>query len=219
MPDIEKSTAATEHAAERKLAIEELYVQNYPFIQELAFSDPHMTLEGEQQITEGIAKYLADYDGKLTHAEFRLWLAEIIAPVVGFHAIKRVSEPFVRSAIWRTLGHSSEPNRLDDYSELVRELEQEVWLWTYLHLDELTKPGTAKITTRLYERAVVMTRAWLKKQRGRRAATIRHIFDLPTKAASKRIAAELDREEREKAEQKTESKEIQDEMKIMGMVA
>jgi hypothetical protein len=199
--------------------VEQLYVANYGFIQELAYSDPRMTLEGEQQITASIAKYLPNYDGKLTHAEFRTWLAEIIAPVVGFHGIKRVSEPFVRSAIWRTLEHSIEPSKYDDYSELVRELEQEVWLWTYLHQDDLRKPGSAKITTRLYERAAIMTRAWLKQQRTRRGAVIRHLFDLPTKADAKRIAAKLDREAREKAEQDTEQKEIHLEMEKSGLLA
>jgi hypothetical protein len=210
-------------ADERQQTIESLFVQNYTFIRELIFSDPAMTLEGEQQITEGIAAHLPSYDGKLTDAEFRAWLTEIIVPLVGFHAIKRVCQPFVRAAIWRTLGQSAEPNRLDDYSELLKELSQDVWLWVYLYQDKLRKPGLAKITTRVYERAAIMTKAWLKKQRTRRSAVIRRVYDLPPKSkandAAEKLALEMDREALERAERYAETKEIIEEMKKLEMVA
>jgi hypothetical protein len=215
-------TVANKTADERQHAIESLYVQNYRFIQELIFSDPEMTLDTEQQVTEGIAAHLPSYDGKLTDGEFRAWLTEIIVPIVGFHAIRRVCEPFARAAIWRTLGHGTEPNRLDDYSELLKELLQELWLWVYLYQTELQKPGTAKVTTRVYERAVIMTKAWLKKQRVRRAAVIRQVYDLPRKSksdAAEKLAEQMDREATEKAAAGAEAKEIQEEMKKVGLAA
>lgn len=203
--------------------VEQLYVANYGFIRELIFSDPAMTLETEQQITEGIAANLPSYDGKLTDSEFRVWLTEVIAPVVGFYGVKRACEPFARAAIWRTLGHGTEPSKYDDYSELLKELLQELWLWVFLHQEELRKPGTARITTRVYERAAIMTKAWLKQQRTRRSAVIRHIYDLPSKSKTnddaERLAAEMDREVMESAALEAEAKEIVEEMKKVGLAA
>src|SRR5579875_461300 len=116
----EQNTAELQ-SAKRQAAVEQLYVRNFDYIRELIYSDPSATLEQEQQTTEGIAAHLPDYDGKLTDSEFRAWLAEIIVPLVGFHAIRRVCEPFVRKAIWTTLRHSLEPRKYDDYPETVRE--------------------------------------------------------------------------------------------------
>lgn len=207
---------------ERRQAVEQLYIRNYAFIEELIFSDPAMTLEAEQQITDGIAAHLPSYDDELTDAAFRAWVTEIIVPLVGFHAIRRACQPFVRKAIWKTLEHSTEPNKFDDYSETVRELEQEVWLWVYLYQGELRKPGTAKITTRVYERAAITTKDWLKKQRTRRAAVIRQIYDLPRKSksdAAEKLAEQMDAEARQLADQHAEAKQIQHEMKKVGLAA
>ncbi len=106
MADIDIA-AADSLAAQRQQEIEQLYVHNYEYIRELIYSDPHTTLETQQQITEGIARHLASYDDALSDGAFRTWATEIIVPLVGFHAIRRVSERFIHAAIWRTLRHSS----------------------------------------------------------------------------------------------------------------
>ena len=66
------------------------------------------------------------------------------------------------------------------------------------------KPGKAKLSTRLYARAGIITRAWLKKQRTRRAAVIRKVYNMPSKAAAQRRAQELDAEATKRAVEERE---------------
>jgi len=215
--------AAVVAAPDRQQAVQNLYIRNFDFILELIHSDPGMSADAANQILDGIAKHLPDYSGPLTNVAFQKWVTEIIVPVVGFYAIRRVCQPFVRKAIWEGLGHSTEPSKYDDYPETVKELEQEVWIWAFLNQEKLTKPGKAKITTRLFARAKVMTSDWMKRQRTRRFAVIRRVYNLPgkakIKAAAQNLAAALDREAVEGAQRRAESEEIQLEMKKLELMA
>jgi hypothetical protein len=165
-----------------------------------------------EEITEETARRLGDYQGELTDDGFRSWLAELIIPIIGIPALKIACEPFVRAAIWKALKHSSEPNRFDDYSETVRELTQDVWCWAHVKRDAFLKPGTAKFSTRIYERAFIMARGWLTKKRNNRRSCVKRRYDLPTLVDAKRLSIVLDREEQEKAQRESEAKEIQAEM-------
>ncbi|MBS1799556.1 MAG: hypothetical protein JSS95_06985 [Acidobacteria bacterium] len=215
------NTAESSSASDRQPAVEQLFIRNYDFIQELAQSDPRINSDEVEQITSGIAKHLSDYTGHLTDTAFRAWTTEIILPIVGFYAIKHVARPFVLDAIWKGLGHSAEPSKYDDYPETVRELEQEVWLWVFLNVEKLQKRGTAKITTRLYRRAAIMTKNWMKRQKTRRFAVIRRVYDLPKKSQflAERKAAELDRESEQAKREEDERKEIIEEMKKLELMA
>ena len=217
-----KRTRAENSSAPNRLrAVERLYTLNLTHIKELIHADPHITADAGNQIAASIVQYLPAYGGPLTDKPFQQWLTDILVPVVGFHAIRRVCEPFVRKAIWRGLGHAEEPSKFDDYPETVRELEQDVWAWTFFNLEKLQKPGTASITTRLFERAKVMTRDWMKRQRTRRAAVIRRVYNLPSKAktkAAERLAAELDRSQRQAEQERIEREEIQCEMKKLALM-
>lgn len=217
------NSAELSSAQDRQKAVEQLYIQNFGFIRELIHSDPHISTDAENQILEGIAKHLHDFDAVLTDSAFQAWITEILVPLVGFYVIKSTCEPFVRAAIWRGLGHSAEPSKYDDYPETVRELEQEVWLWTYLNLDNLKKNRRAKITTRLYKRASIMTQDWMKRQRTRRFAVIRRVYNLPSKAKmdtlAEKLATGLDRERLELEQKQAEREEIQQEMKKMELMA
>jgi len=215
------NTAESSSAPDRQQAVEQLFIRNYDFIRELAQSDPKITSDEIEQVTTGIAKHLPSYTGHLTDTAFQTWIAEIIVPVVGFYGIKHLCAPFVHKAIWRGLGHATAPSLYDDYPETVRELEQDVWLWAFLNLDKLTKRGTAKITTRLYRRAEIMTKDWMKRQKTRRFAVVRRVYNLPKKSKflAERKAAELDRESEQVKREETEREEIRDEMKKAELMA
>lgn len=215
------NTAESSSALDRQLAVEQLYIHNFAFIIELVQSDPRISSDEVEQITAGIAKHLANYTGRLTDTAFRAWATEIILPIVGFYAIKNLCAPFVRKAIWRGLGHATAPSLYDDYPETLKELEQEVWIWTFLNLDKLTKRGTAKITTRLYKRAAIMTKDWMKRQKTRRFAVIRRVYDLPKKSQfiAERKAAELDREAEQSKREEAEREEIREEMRKIELMA
>lgn len=217
----QSNTAEFPSASDRLLTVEQLYIRNLSFIEEMAHSDPRITPDEVKHLSEGIAKHLPNYTGRITDPAFQAWVAEIILPVVGFYAIKHLCAPFVRKAIWRGLGHAGAPSLYDDYPEVLRELEQEVWLWVFLHLDSLTKPGKAKVTSRLYKRAEIMTKAWIKQQKTRRFAVIRRVYNLPKKSQflAERKAAELDRESEHVKREEDERKEILEEMKKLELMA
>jgi len=215
------NTAESSSASDRQKAVEKLYLNNFNFIRELAESDPAISSDEVERITEGIAKHLPSYTGRFNDKAFRAWVTEIVVPVVGFYAIKHMSTPFVRKAIWRGLGHATAPSLYDDYPETLKELEQEVWIWTFLNMEKLQKRGTAKITTRLYRRAAFMTKAWMKQQKTRRFAVIRRVYDLPKKSQflAERKAAELDRESEQAKREDAEREEIRNEMKKAELMA
>ena len=223
MADERLNDATSQVAKDRHCAVEQLYIHNLGFIQELIHSDPRITLDEQNRILEGLAAFLPEYAGRLTEASFQAWLIEILVPLVGFYGIMRVSRPYALKAIWEGLGHSLEPSKYDDYPETVRELEQELWMWVFLHVEDLKKPGTARLTTRVYERAKIMTRAWMKSQRTRRAAVIRKVYNLPSKAKTKdaadKLAAQIDSADRKQQRENTDKKEIQTEMKNLDLLA
>lgn len=213
--------AESPSALARQQRVEQLYIHNFDFIRELTQSDPRITSDEVEQIAAGVAKHLSSYAGRLTDKAFQAWVTEIIVPVVGFYAIKQVARPFVLDAIWKGLGHTLEPSKYDDYPETVRELEQEVWLWVFLNIKKLRKRGTAKITTRLYRRAKIMTQDWMKRQKTRRFAVIRRVYNLPKKSQflAERKAAELDSESEQAKREDVERKEIHEEMKKAELMA
>jgi len=136
-------------ATERQKAVEDLYLQNFGFINGLALNDTAMTFMDGGAIAEGIARHLIDYSDELTDGAFQAWATDIILPVLAFHEIHRSSVSYVKSAIWKILGSCTD---LGVTSDTLHEAEQNVWLWCWAHLDSLRDPkAKAKPSTRLYE--------------------------------------------------------------------
>lgn len=145
----ELSQAVYLAATERQKAVEDLYLRNYGFISALALSDTAMTFMDGEAIAEGIARYLMDYSGELADEAFQSWAADIILPLLAFNEIHRTSARYVKSAIWKVLGSCSD---LGVTADTLHEAEQNVWVWSWLHLDKLRDPkAKAKPSTRLYE--------------------------------------------------------------------
>jgi hypothetical protein len=134
--------------------------------------------EDAERLVVGLATQLDAFPGD-TDQEFIEWVSAILKPAIQrlrrFYELREKYSTVVHSAIWRTLGHTTEPNKLDDYPELVRELANEIWLYIFLNLGKLTDPGTAKLSTRLFGLARQHTRNWKKKQQGRLAAVSRRV--------------------------------------------
>jgi len=161
-----------------------------------------------------LAGLLRQYKGTLTEDGLLTWAESLerTDPDIWLLCTHADCQPFIYSAIWKTLGHSTEPSKYDDYPETVQELATDTWVWVLEHVSELMTPGSAKLSTRLYAQAQFIAKAWIKKQRTRRAAVIRHIYDLPSKAAAQKMAQALDEEAIKRASEERESAEIRVEM-------
>ncbi|HWZ50199.1 MAG TPA: hypothetical protein VNW54_01925 [Granulicella sp.] len=128
-------------------AVEELYLRNFEYIRELIHADPRMTFDEEEKIVQGIAQHLSNFDGPLTDKAFQKWATKALLPVLGFYAIKRTSKKNVRSAIRRVFAGCRD---LGVTPDLYKDAEQDTWVWSIEHLDELLDPNQrAMPSTRL----------------------------------------------------------------------
>lgn len=141
--------AATIAAIDRRRAVEQLFLDNFDFIQEAISSDPTLRFETSDKMAQALANRLCDYRGPLTDADFRQWVADVILPAVSFATIYETCAGSVRDAIRKVfatcLDLGIDPSHYKD-------AEQATWLWTWEHLDELRDPAKskAKTKTRLY---------------------------------------------------------------------
>jgi hypothetical protein len=116
MPTEEQTISpATPNPERRQKAVPRLFVDAYSGLLNLGSDDPHIHPEDASLILEGVANHLNSYDSPLDVSSFIAWASDIVIRVRDFDAVKRQCEPFVRSAIWRTLGHATEPSKFDDY--------------------------------------------------------------------------------------------------------
>lgn len=169
----EKSLAYADVASDANTDRRVIFERNYGVLLDTCLESPQLFIADAERLIFGLASHLHQFTGDTDH-EFIQWAGTILYPAIDrlrrFYDLKEKYYNVVRSAIWRTLGHSAEPNKLDDYPELVRELANEVWLFIFLNLDKLTNSGSAKLSTRLFGLARRHTRNWKSKQQGRMAA-------------------------------------------------
>ncbi|HEX4038639.1 MAG TPA: hypothetical protein VHX37_11325 [Acidobacteriaceae bacterium] len=194
-------------SADRRANLNQLFSNNYPEISEGIFErHPKMTIDHHAEIVDRLAALLPSYDGLLTDDGIQEWAKsrESTDRTCFLLCIHADCQPYVYSAIWRTIGHASEPSKFDDYPELVQELAGDAWIWAIEHRDELMVPGPAQLSTRLYEAARYIALAWKKKQTTRRRAMIRHLYDLPSNNVADKFRAELDAEAKCQIEQSVE---------------
>lgn len=198
--------------------LKNLFTLSYPQLSQAVYDrHPQMQAPFHGELMARLAALLPTYNGQVTETDLMDWaeLQERTDPGVFLLCLHADCLPFVRSAIWKTIEHAQEPSKFDDDPELVRELIQDAWIWAIEHLEELMVPGSAKSSTRMYEAACYVALAWLKKQRTRRAAVIRKMYELPSKTAAEKRALELDEQVKQKAIEARESKEIQGEMEAV----
>jgi hypothetical protein len=157
---------------ERQTTIETFFQRHYADIRDLASEDPRLLAPDVDNLIQGLAARLAQYDGDLDDEPFLAWAASVIRP-----AVKRISQFYevlekhsgaIRGGIWAALPKS---NRFDDNSALVQEASQEIAMLVLTNLDALLEPGPAKLSTRLFSLAR------------------RHVLDYYTKKARRRLKA------------------------------
>jgi hypothetical protein len=100
---------------------------------------------------------------KLTEDAFARWAGNVLAATVFMHGLQRQTERSVRRAIRRGLagcGGLGVAYRTEHELGTEDEIVSDTWLWALDHIDELMVPGTAKLTTRMYEQAEYQVRKW-----------------------------------------------------------
>lgn len=136
-------------ANDRQQVVENLYIRNFNFIQELVHTDPTLNFDTSERLAEALAGYINKYRGKHTDYAFREWIASIVLPVISFASIYQECGEYVRASIRKVFATSLDLGITDD---LYRDAEQNTWVWTWQHLSELRDPAKskAKTKTRLY---------------------------------------------------------------------
>jgi hypothetical protein len=167
--------------AERIRAVEQLFSRNYGSLTDAALAGKHVTATEGSDVTARIAENLHHYHGPIDDAPFLRWAYEVAQPVLSFLEIQHQCERYVFAAIYKVLKNCDGlgvNHRSYDYSGrivqygTVDEIASDVWIWTLEHLDELSVPGKAKLTTRMSERAMWTARAWKTKQIRQRDKTV-----------------------------------------------
>lgn len=126
----------------------------------------NLNRDSARRLVEGLEPHLASFDGPVDDPyAFLLWANAILTPASTAFVLIEQNRKMIESAFSRVLAScpdfcSREPNhRSEIYSDLL--------LWIIDHLPELLKPGTAKLSTRLYAAARFAALTWRK-------ARIRH---------------------------------------------
>jgi hypothetical protein len=156
--------------AERQRAVNELYFTNFGrLIFEALDSNKHLTQPDAHECVSRLAGKLQIYPDrlKLTDDAFCRWAANALEAAVFVCALRNESEPFVYKAIHNVLAmcdglgvHYRTMHELGTADEIA----SDVWLWMLTHVDELRTPGSAKLTTRMFERARWTARQWKTRQ-------------------------------------------------------
>ena len=96
-----------------------LYEKNFGRLLDSCLESPQLFIADAERLVSSLAPRLNDFSGD-TDQDFVEWATTILRSAVDrlcrFYDLKQRYSKVVHSAIWRTLGHTTEPNKLDDYS-------------------------------------------------------------------------------------------------------
>ena len=153
---------------EHQRAVTSLFTANWARINDAALeSNSHLTAADAYECVSRLADKLADYPGKLMDDAFCTWAANVLEASVFICALKSETERYVYRAIHRILATCEDlgVNR-QTRRELgtADEIASDTWMWALGHIDELRKPGTGRLTTRMYARARWQARQWRTNQ-------------------------------------------------------
>lgn len=98
---------------------------------------------------------------------------------------------FIYAGIWKVLNTATD--LVDDRT--AQDIADNVWMWAVENLNELLTPGTATISTRLYEKAYWQARAWKtsKLRAQQKFVSWESLPDTPKKSSSTSLSAALNR--------------------------
>jgi len=181
---------------------EQLYNANHNEMEELCH-ESRLLFQGDvDNLLEGIAGKLNQFTGT-TNQDFMAWASTILQPAVGrlkeLYTFRRLYEKSVLAGVWSILRGCLDLADHDDPRHTAQQLANEVWPWIFQNMDALLVPGTAKLSTRLQERARYMAWAW-KTSRLRAKRRFVDIADLDkpsrfqTKVKVRLVAVDVDAE-------------------------
>jgi hypothetical protein len=150
---------------------EQLYAQHCDnLITETCLLNPELFLNDSLSIVNGLADHLGGFTGE-SDAEFTRWALAILNPAAErlcrFYRFKtKEHKEAVFGGLCKVL--TSAADLVDDWDKLLQELEHECWTELFERLDAFVEPGTAKLTSRLFEFAKYKAMAWKTEQLRRR---------------------------------------------------
>ena len=187
-------------AADRKSAVEALYVKNFGEMRDTALNHTNLFFSDAERIAEGVARHLHRYKGPLEDIPFQKWANRTVE-----RAAKRLSKFYqlldenswaIRAGIRSALRCGTRsPNLYEDDQAIIEDLFNEVCFLVFQRLDGFLKPGTAKTSTCLHALASQHAYYHVKKQRIRHEAVRRRIesgrgfVDLPEVLSDAEVAA------------------------------
>jgi len=161
---------------------------NYSTLREAA-SHPSLMVGDTESILSVTVKRLDQYDGPNDSDAFCEWaLSEVVQPgvqrFIDFYKMKSEHSGAVRAGIWRILKGCTD---LGFDNSTFAGIEANAWFTIFVGLDGFLVPGTAKLSTRLYEEGRYAGLTW-RKTRLREAGRYASLRD-----AEKEQQAKLDK--------------------------
>jgi hypothetical protein len=156
------------HEQDRKKELERLYHESYGHILDLALADRRLLPQDGENIAHSVARHLESYDGPIEIESFKRWLEDSVNGAVqrigSFYGLQKECRKNVRAGIWLVLAKNLDLKDHSNTAFLIEQIEANVWAWAWNHLDDLMKPGTAKLSTRMAARAKCETLTWRKSK-------------------------------------------------------
>lgn len=152
-----QNTISAIRSGDRQKITEALFLGSYAYLTDLILADPRMTREDANHILASISQQLHQYDPSTHETGFNSWCEAIITRQIEFYAMRRQYRNSVRKGLWAILSGCAD---LGFELATFAELENKTWTKVFLRLDELLKPGSAALSTRLYSLARFTAREW-----------------------------------------------------------
>ena len=133
-----------------------LAIRNYEAITDHIIANRVLNYTDAILLFEDLSKFLPTYTGELNDTDFLAWAFEVLSPGIFLHRLKKEHRLIVLKAFHTIVDGC--PDFKDDRT--FKDLEDDMWIWCFENLDSLREPGKAKLSTRLYDRARWIARAW-----------------------------------------------------------
>jgi hypothetical protein len=155
-----------QHEQDRKRELERLYHESYGHILDLALADRRLLAQDGEGIAQSVASHLDTYDGPIETESFRQWIEDAVSEaaqrIAFFYGLKKECRKSIRSCIWRALDKDVDLKDHTNTAYVIDQIESNVWVWVWHHLDDLLVPGTAKLLTRLVAQTKYQILSWRK---------------------------------------------------------
>ncbi len=141
-----------------------------------------------QDIVQGLALRLSEYDGALAQEDFLNWALSVIEPAARLAVLMTLCRKAVYEGFWSILRECTD--LMDD--ETIPALESDVWTWVFENMDSILTQGAASISTRLHAKAYWSARTFKTlrlrdKLRFRNLAYVDTLGTKPTLAPGRQI--------------------------------